>query len=79
MQASGNTTMCSCKKKKNKSNELCSCHKTFKQILCTLSGKSFSSASVKGRSQFYTETAQINAPKALTEGNVRKKEFVTVS
>lgn len=51
MQVSGNTTMLSCKKK-----VMCfaCCQKTFKQILCTLAGKSFGSASVKGKSQFYT-------------------------
>lgn len=35
-------------KKKKKSNALCSCHKTFKQILCKLVRKSFVSAPVKG-------------------------------
>lgn len=40
-----------------KSNVL-SCQKTFKQILCTLAGKSFGSASVKGKkSVLHCETA----------------------
>lgn len=64
-----------------KSDALCCCQKIFKQILCTLAGKSFGSASVKGKkSVLHYEAAQINAPKALTEGNmVGGKEFVTVS
>lgn len=40
---------------------LCCCQKTFKQNLCTLAGKSFGSASVKGKSQFYT----VEQPKLL--------------
>lgn len=35
-------------KKKKKGNALCSCHKTFKQILCKLVRKSFVSAPLKG-------------------------------
>lgn len=79
MQVSGNTTMLSCKKN---SNMLCCCQKTFKRNLCTLAGKSFGSASLKGKSQFYTvkqpKLSLLRQQQKETWGE-KKKEFVTVS